>query len=224
MSTIAVLLKKAKTASFNTKHTVNGFIRQQQLINAISTKIPIMINYFILSYYDSTDKWNIKQTDNTIKIDKELIHSSGSKKKIAATAYLTNIIQFDKYSWKFKIINLPKFAVFGICNVNQKFKLESLIAHDIGYSFNVCNLKLTGGGINDFRCSANRYGIKCKNNDIIEMILDMNDSTLSFVINAQKFGPAFDNIKKNCQYTAAVIICATPNKPGCIELLNSGHC
>ena len=48
-----------------------------------------------------------------------------------------------------------------------------------------------------------KYGVRCKNGDIIEMILNLNTLCLSYKINEKNYGTAFKNIE-NTSYRAAI--------------------
>eukprot|EP01084_Bolivina_argentea_P261994 442942_1 len=58
--------------------------------------------------------------------------------------------------------------------------------------------------------AAFKYGIPCKENDIIEMKLNFNDSSLSYKINGNDYGKAFDI--ENTEYRAAVTMYWKDNK------------
>ena len=64
-----------------------------------------------------------------------------------------------------------------------------------------------------------KYGNECKINDIITMILDLNNLTLSYKINDKDYGIAFADIE-NTEYRAAFYTDLPDTE---IELVHSGY-
>ena len=60
------------------------------------------------------------------------------------------------------------------------------------------------------------YGRKCKQGEVIEMKLDLNKQQLSYSINGDDQGIAFEQIEK-CEYIACL---STHQKNNCIQLLS----
>ena len=70
-----------------------------------------------------------------------------------------------------------------------------------GYGFSCTDMSLVypNGGYTGYK----KYGVQSKNGDIIEMILDLDNYTLKYIVNGKDYGFAYDDIEK-CKYRAAL--------------------
>ena len=97
------------------------------------------------------------------------------------SAYLENIITKGIHVWRFKINHKDVWDAIGIRNVTSSPPVmhDYLYHHNIGYAF------LLGGWFTDpdntaFSNWAGRGMNRCKNGDILSMIVDCNKWTLSY--------------------------------------------
>lgn len=206
-------LQKTKSSNKKSKFTVFGYIHEHESLQKSKKKIykiPLLIQYLCLGYYDSSDKWD----KSHCKIDKNIANITSYENK---SAFLTNIISKDKYKWKFKIQSLS-------INAHIFFSIRPFIS-ETNYNtlpeYVFCGATGSRAILIDEKTDTkvHDYGTKCKQNDIIEMILDLNKNTLSFIINGINYGIAFNNIL-NTQYRAIVDCCSSAR----IELINSYYC
>ena len=143
----------------------------------------------------------------------------------SGNAYLTNIISDGIYRWTFKIIDICDELNFGIWKTNSATKPDTVHRFfrdkDSGYAFEAKRGKLMDPSYFDY-VELESYAKCCNNGDVVEMILNLEDYTLSFKVNDIDYGVAFKDIEKT-EYRAAIFIYAygygNTAKVGCIELI-----
>ena len=191
-----------------TKDLINGYIRkyQHKLFSHFKNSyynIPRIVNHICVAYIYEPERWdeNCKPdhfitSDNTIRNTKD---EQGS-------AFLTMRINKGINRWKLQCNHVPhsySWHVIGIWKtrfINPPTNKLFLTSHKNGYGY-----VLSGGYLSNPEragCSGINYGIKCKDNDIIEMIVNFESLTISFKINDEDFGTAFKI--ENTEYRAAV--------------------
>ena len=122
-------------------------------------------------------------------------------------AYLTKIVSYGVHRWKFKLVyddvNLPLsmgvFKTKRALKQGTKNRAEDWDTKD-GYIVIVSYQRRSAKGMKIGESYGKR---KSKSGDIIEMILDLNKHTLSYMVNEEDWGTAFDNIEQT-SYRAVV--------------------
>ena len=219
--------KQRKNATKKIICTVDGYIHEHQTYTRRTSSfynIPQLINYLVTCYYNASDSWNQKQIAKNMKIIRNCVMSTVTTTH--GNAFLTNVIEEDKYMWKFRINTMPSLLTIGIWNLQSQYpgtgKYYDMKIKNFTYCFDA-DLGLVEKNKNNNVYDYRAYGVDCTDGDIIKMILNMNDLTLSYAINGKNYGVAFTNIDKT-SYKAVIYMYSTECFKGCIELLNSGYC
>eukprot|EP01084_Bolivina_argentea_P309622 535612_1 len=207
---MSFLFKKVKNISQRTKNSVNGFIHECQLLLSKSRlhSIPLVVNMLCILYYHPIDEWNIKQKLKNAIINENIVSTTDSH--VVQTIYLSKSIKLGQaYTWRFRIIKHSFLLDIGIKgNDGSKYIFDAAG----GTLVNATNGK-----------SFKNYGIACRANHIIDMVLYLRYSmpTLCFTINDVNYGVAFKVNKE--EYKAFVHIQAEPNQSASIELLDTNE-
>ena len=218
MPSSVVDIKRIKNADKRSIFAVYGYIHKYN---------PLFLDPIIdiiLCFYYLADEWDAECIGSNL----ELIDGKTVKRDSGfgcGSAFLTNTVSDGIFSWKFKIIEDSNELNFGI------YKLKAGPPSNIqgrrffgqpnsGYTMDVADpsgkailMDPTKKGCAPLRPYCN----SCNIGDVVEMILDCDECTLSFKINDIDYGVAFDNIEKT-EYRAAIFM-YTYGKNGCIELL-----
>ena len=205
-----------KSIDTNTKDTVNGYLREiQSLLSSdnIYYTIPTLVSYWCLLYFYvkecfDPDLHHISyetQFDDSMLIKKQS-NNSGS-------AYLKRIAKPGSgvHCWKFRFVRVDEdYYTFtlGIWKMNYPIDAEHAIRSDLyrnkAYGW-MCvdesdQVNLTKGD----GCLYKDYGeTTCKQGDIVEMVLDLDQFTLRYIRNGEDLGIAFENIEVT-EYVAAI--------------------
>ena len=190
-----------------------GFIREK-----ISTwqDIPREIIFVcVLFYGNGSDEWDPNYVSEAMTLsDKTVAHGdpTGNKNYNAlASAYCKYIHESGIFKWKFKMENGQREynnyaeCMIGIWNSkHEKPQLDTYFT-DKGQGYGYCP-KLQEITNEDGYTSGITYGPedRCKNDSIIEMVLDLDALTLSYSVNNIDYGKAFDVEPGN--YRAAVYL------------------
>eukprot|EP01084_Bolivina_argentea_P070491 128161_1 len=199
--------KKIKNIDTKSKDIVFGYIKQHQSL--LSNNIPLLINHMCLIYYFSSDKFD----QNCIGKDLSIINEtcvSMVQGSLWQSAILTRIINTGKYQWTFKILAnmqsecLNDFTIdIGItdtnawCEENQdKNTPQDTFFYERNdsyrsYAFNTCG-HLYDPTLEEGYEILKMYAVKCKKDYIINMILDLDNLNLSYIINGHDYGVAFN--------------------------------
>eukprot|EP01084_Bolivina_argentea_P192989 331184_1 len=202
------------------QNLVNGYLHR--IFNLIQNDefycyIPPLINWLCLGFYVQKFQW-----DNSHKYAGDAIHFNGrvvtNQHGGFKSVFLKHAALYElkrTHHWKFQIST--KHSTFGwnpvgICAISKTSSnkywgskpYETYFTRS-GYAF-VPNrgLLVDAGGGGDGK----KYGIVCNayaNPFIIEMILDFDKLTLSYVINGINYGIAFKEIEK-VDYTPAFVM------------------
>eukprot|EP01084_Bolivina_argentea_P074996 136013_1 len=114
-----------------------------------------------------------------------------------ASAYLKNVVETAIHHWTFEICKITHSGdgtlLVGIWKVQQgNIPLNTYFTqgNSKGYSFSpeLATLSATKDG----KTGAIKYGEVCKSGAIVEMILNFNELSLSYVINGKNYGKAYD--------------------------------
>lgn len=202
---------------------ISGYCRQQFTLHSdLNIEyfhylwIPPEIQSTILCFYgfgdefDSDSKW--KSTSIEIIENKENSMKACIKKFSGQSqyslAFLRNTFSSGIHVWKFYVNNLVKkrwwHLAIGIHKTRfAGIQLDGTYFTDVkenGYGFIASagwktQPELPGAG-------GLKYAIQCDTGYTIEMIADLNDCTLSFMVNGTDYGKAFDI--ENTEYRAVV--------------------
>ena len=179
--------------------------------------IPEMIKYLCLLYFNqNTDKFDSKHTHQvlTVTIDGKSISNTKCEYDYF-NSYLENIVNHGINIWRVKCNYVSRNDMIGIRKMNCcPLKLvgwfdesEKLTDCDSGSSLGY-GMFIGGGLTNPDNCFVNGrddYAKSCEPSDIIEMKLDCNKYTLSYKINNNEYGKAFD-IDSSVKYRAAITL------------------
>ena len=194
---------------------VYGFVREIQ--EAYKTlQMPMEITEIIHLYQKLCDEWSKKYCNPFIEIDTLgcMVYSTSGAD---LTAYGTHVVSDGIYKWRIKIIQLTTFGAshppyIGIIENDEKYitaYTNNINWEKYGYQLAARSGRLYGYvGVNspktsDYKC------IWQENGDVLEMTLDLNKGTLSFMVNNVDYGPAFMQIKKtNYRFIMSLSGCA----------------
>ena len=180
------------------RDTVTGFIR-----STTNKHIPEEIIHICMLFYALVDQFDPKCIDSKmIKINEET-QSVKIRGYGHPSAYLKNIVDSGHHKWKFRIVQRTSVMSIGIWRVqmNESPPLDTYFTygHDKGYAYSLST------GMSTAICGAQsrtKYGVRGKDGDIVEMILDFDDLSLSFKVNGIDFGKSHDVTQG--KYRAAV--------------------
>ena len=124
------------------------------------------------------------------------------------TTYLTKIVTEGIHRWKFKIIEClespPEIGLIKIPSNEEKSYAPNLnqyfVKGGIGYAY-ITSTGRISNPISGY--SGKKYGVKCKNNDIIDMHLDLEKYELRYYVNNKDQGKAYD-VDEEIRYKAAI--------------------
>lgn len=185
-----------------TKDTVSGFIRKIKNLFPSDIARLCLLYYFVEEQFDPDNCPKYQLSNNNKTVAK---CGSGSR-----NAYLTKIVNTGVHRWRFKLeyedLNLP--LSIGIFKTKTKGGLKQ------GYNNTAENFSKKNGYavVVSYQRRARNKGIgkaygkrQSKSGDIYEMILDFNKRTLSFNVNDEFWGIAFDKIE---QTSYRAVVCA----------------
>ena len=130
------------------------------------------------------------------------------------------------HAWKFKVDNIKSsWHVIGIWKCDKKFT----DVYENGYGYIISAGYLTNP--RDYGNLGKGYGTvvrddwverryKCKNGDLIEMIVDMDKLSISYKVNDKDFGVAFEEIDET-EYRAGITTCYRDSRYTFISYTNS---
>ena len=153
-----------------------------------------MIVYTCLAFYHIRDAWDTANISEECCVDGDLV--TKTMEITGATVSLKDQeISTGIHEYKFKIISYNKtghhYWDIGIGIVSSKGdEDESESFRSTSYNYTTSKGEVTGpAGDND-------YGVKCKPDDIVTMIVDLNNYQIRYTVNDQDLGVAFDNIQQ----------------------------
>ena len=216
---MAFNLKEISKIRQERQATILGYIRAYEKVN--NTIIPKGIVLMVILFYgNDTDKWDPQCISNGMilsNLDRTITKTSGSFE----SSYCAKIIESGIFKWKFKIEHRYGPIIVGIWKdkddsssppLNTLFTKKNFGCGGYGFcSWTGAFLieEDSKGGI-----MGKTYGVILNKGAIIEMILDLEQLTLSYIIDGKDYGKAFDVEK--CKYRAAVCMY---NKENAITLL-----
>ncbi len=206
------------------KDLIDGFIREIQALFPKDTafyNIPISINHICALFYHLYvfDKWDPEYICSRHKVTKNgycIEHTQWH----FASAYGSVIVKSPGiHRWKFRLHSVATHywnIVLGVWktksadepSIGSSFTstAKGIGEYKYGHAFDLTMGKLIGAS--GQKVNGSTYGKKCVSGDIIEIELDLNLFTLSYIINNQDMGTAFKDIE-DTEYRVAL----STNKP-----------
>ena len=183
-----------------TTHLIFGFVHEAQSLFPTDLSyfnINDLISFIILSFYYVRDKWDQQLTNlKYFKIDNDCL-SIYAKGNHMTNAYLKRVVTEGIHTFRLKIEkeakDNEKWLDFVIGVVDQSFKLKQ---EPVNYQ------KAYFVGSKALSPQRKPYGKMLKQGDIIEMIINMDNLTLKFIINGTDYGKISD--LKPGKYRAAI--------------------
>ena len=207
----------AETVKYTHTLAIDGYIRNMNKTISVNKEsfynyIPAFVNYLCLRYYHTPkDRFDpdLHYSDRSIIVTDDTVMNNHSNYMIVS-ALLTNVVSANIHHWKFQIISFHQRSVICIGIMKNKFADNPLNFsrtvyydtykdyHKMGYALNLKTGYLKGN-ING------RYlDCHCKEHDVIDMYLDLNNHVLKYSINGTDYGVA-GNIESG-NYRAAVAL------------------
>ena len=203
---MALNLEKVKEINPKRKSTVYGFVRKQYENDVPDGVILICLLFY--GYY--SDKWDKDNMPKCLQLDEDkamLTHMNDTNTGEGVSAYLTEKVSSGVHAWKFKVIKCAydQFTTMhvGLWDVNKndgKPPINSVFKEQ-GYAFATSKgQKWTSpGGYVD-------WGQKCPDGTIIDMTVNFDDLSLSFMINGRDYYKSH-NIKPGTYRAAVYLYC-----------------
>ena len=219
---MALNLSELSSIEVERQLLVSGYIHEHERMSKQNIPKGIIL-ICILFYGNDVDEWDENQISEAMKLSERTITKNTTMWELAVCSYCKRIVDYGKLCWRFKIeqcaaddmFKFPGDLMIGIWKVNDQEppKTVRFTRYGDGYGFDPILAKLTNNkGHIDMD---HEYGEECTNGTIIEMILDMNELTLSYKIDNKDYGKAFDVGK--CKYRAAVYMLLENNSITLLE-------
>ena len=207
---MAKSLEEVKYVGEITEYIVFGFIRRVQNVmpkdNPYYT-IPQLIIHWCLLYYCFGEHFDAGNCSTNIALNasKTIATKKHTIKGTYSVGMLSKIVSLGIYRWRFKIVKYSKYAMsFGVCPINSEIDLNSMLYHnEKAYVWIANQYTLYYRGWDE-----GWYGEKLqfKDGDIIDMILDLDERTLKYIVNGNDLGIAFEDIELT-EYRACIDMC-----------------
>ena len=180
-----------------------GFIREIEKVYKIMN-VPFEINDIIYLYQRIYDEWSKKYSSDNVIINNDTKSMLTINTKEYVTAFGSHIVTEGVFKWKIqmqKMTNKPGFGkppfvgIMEDSEANLKRYKDDCNWDDNGYQFCAqsgalfCPYTEREKKTDKYECRWMQKG------EILHVILDLNDKTLSFKVNDEDFGVAFKNIK-----------------------------
>merc|ERR1712228_378981 len=198
---MALTMGKKQNINQKTKDAVSGFIRHE-----FHADIPNEIAQICLLFYAIIDRFDPKCVSSRITLNEETQTVTQFHYK-KASCYLENIVESGRWEWKFQLVRTytssVRWAMIGISKAQKFLPMDTYftIGHNQGYGYSTSDGRKTTviGGY-----AAAPYGKKCVDGDIVEMILDFDELSLSFKVNGIDYGKS--HYITHGKYRAAVFM------------------
>ena len=151
------------------------------------------------------------EENNTLLINKQ------TSILTATSAYLSKVVESGLHRWQFKFAKYNSatyYATIAVWKTKWKPNLggrmdQASIAEDKSYGWIISHKKLAISGV--------AYGEKrCREGDTIEMILDLDERTLSYSVNDESYGIAY----KDIEITSYRAVVSTNNRNDQIKFIS----
>ena len=211
MTDLSKHIAKAKKAKQEIKDTICGYLRQE-----FNMETPELIEIWCIAYYNFYDEFDPENLHSGIQLIGNTITLLDIEDGSGSSSYLKETVRSGKSEWKFKIERQGGdgrswCSTIGLYKMNNKVDTKKNLSKNIfvkgcagGYAYGCgksipfgkdCSKYYTGDDV--------KYGVKCKEGDIITMILDMNELQLRYQVNGIDQGTIF-NVEAHREYKAVV--------------------
>lgn len=213
-------------SAFHQTIVVHGYIRvieQKYNIN-----IPKEINELIYLYQVFSDTWDKKLSHSDLVIDDTAL-SVKWKKQNATTAFGSNVIQIPSVGicrWKLRIKTIVDSLwvacpYIGIIQSNNDLQITEY-ADRGAWDHNGCQLCAGNSGLHSDNAAFESVdypgNLEWRTvGDVLEMILDLSNKTLRFVLNDKDYGIAFSDIENGSYRLALTNMTYERNKENIFE-------
>ena len=160
-----------------------------------------------------SDTWDWKTKSKAIRINGNYVTLSASK-RIEKSAYCLRSVSSGKHQWTFEYTKIGGYHwnIIGIWNTltsDPATERHFLNIRNNGYAYCgpqgvLSNPQEPGTGGKAYGGNGGK-GYRCKSGDVVEMTLDLEECTLSYAVNGESCGVAFDGIER-AEYRAAVTL------------------
>ena len=186
------------------KVTVYGYMHKQYGQNVLNEVILICLLFY--GNRDDSDEWDKKHNTDSLKLDEEKGIIRQDQGYTQANAYMTKVVDSGIHSWAFKVITCTNHKyptmMIGIRNCSGGLlqtrpftsrALEQAEEYGLrqGYAFVTSTGQIevrhyqTPSGYKD-------YGEECPDGTIIDMTVNFDELSLSYMINGKDYGKAYD--------------------------------
>ena len=176
-----------------------------------------IINLCVNYYHVGRDKFDENKIGTFHDLNGNVIGHRAKQGYQWSTSVLTNIISNGKYCWKFKVIKAGVIMI-GVCRSERIHLVQGKFFPRIGKGYGWMVTHGRKFELIDSK-SDEEIDMKCKDNDIISMYLDLDQLSISYCLNEINEVMTITDIDKS-EYTAAVY---TFREGDTVELLESGR-
>eukprot|EP01084_Bolivina_argentea_P114844 204375_1 len=199
---------------------VYGYIKHSEIEQTLTTNIRIIpqpIYDLILLFCDGFESFqhyvgDLAFTTNTI-IKRTFTMTDSAHITCYGAMKIPSLNHRTRYHWKFKINKRTDSMAIGIDETKSKWKntnfLRNQSKEEATYSYGLYHDgKKAQWNVHGFTYSKHQKALKYKTNDIVDMILNLNDNTLSYSINGGKKYKVFSKILTggNIEYYMAIYV------------------
>ena len=221
LSTVVQLkLEDVRKIEQKSKNLVFGYVRNVQRsfpTNIVYYTIPTLITHWILLYYYIWEKIDEDNCAPEYALSKDNRVITLQQNWSSGAVYFKKVLKSGIHRWKFRILYVNDehyWMTIGVFKTKtDKSRVSACRVDNFSEEYGY------GWLVNYQQISArwSRYGHRdCKAGDIIQMILNLNDWTLRYILNGKDLGVAWNNIEKTT-YKAVV---SANNKDDSIEFVS----
>ena len=175
--------------------TVSGYIREYEEVNQVSIPSEIIL-VLVLFYGNDTDEWDPKLISKCMELKSKTLTQIAVGYR---SSYGKRIIDFGIFNWKLRINQWENNGfMLGIRRVKSNDDVPPTETwftdggYESGYGFRIRPSLTSLTGPEGYAYDGKEYGVEPQNGSIIEMILDLENLTLSYIIDGKDYGKAFD--------------------------------
>ena len=208
MSTLVAM----KIMDQQTKDIVHGYTRCVQDSfpdDSIFYTISEIIIHWILLYVHPHDIFDAKNTHCTYKLSQDKLAVTKEEYSNEGCCYLTRRAEKGIHTWQFRLTQVDPdlySVTIGVYKTTYALDPSDAVRTAPGkyvYGWMLCDDEetyLVGDGQ---KAENENYAKSCQQGDIVEMILNLNESNFRYKVNGEDYGIAFDNIEET-EYVATV--------------------
>lgn len=199
-------LQSIKKIRQSRKDAVFGYIRNDKTLKGIQIPKGIIL-ICIVFLGNSTDEFDPKWKGKTMTLsndNRRVEYEVGGQQNI----YCKRVIESGYHRWRFKIVETSETSshfIIGIwrCSEDKDPPLDNWFTQgkDQGYGYTIDGGKKTRTSDG---CTSEYYGVRVKSGDIVEMIADFDELSLSYKVNDEPCGKSHDITQD--KYRAAIFM------------------